>query len=256
MSETDFYPELHTQVRRQNIFAGLVGEDIRPEQLAAQMGPFTHTEDFSKAEQLTEPLRRHDERLHMRKPVEVHKSPRMNRLYGSLKSPDSWKYVIDNFAKGTLTTVAGTSVSTTVTLAIAPHYLLSRWPGANQLYLCIRQFSIAPQTATFATAGNLDMEYDDVVGGQRIPLGNILNNSSYNNADMTYLIPTPITDPDNTLAGNLVVLLNAGATTGTYNWQMAFSAVYLIPELHGFDVMQSSPFVEVEDHAPSFVGRS
>jgi hypothetical protein len=257
MTDTMFDPPLHTQVRRQEIFEGLVGKDLTPEQTEAQMGPYMHSIDIQR-EQLTSPQRARDERLHMRKPVQARMVPSYNTLYGSLRSPDSWKNVIDNFARGTITTVANATTLVNVTLANPPHFLLSRWPGANQFYLCIRQFSMAPQTATFATSGALDIAYNDLIGGQIIPLADIVNNQSVSITDVAFLIPTPITDPDsNAPVGQLSVALNTGATPGTYNWQISFSAVYLIPELHGYDIVQSNPFVEMENNgSPAMVRHS
>src|SRR5438309_11827231 len=116
----------------------------------------------------------HDVRPEVVKPYENVMRPQLNRLYGTLRVEDGWKEVIDNYAKGGVTSIAGALATANVTLALAnAETRLLRWPGAVQLYLAIRSFSIALSTATLATLGSLDVYYQDLIGGQVIPLGNI-----------------------------------------------------------------------------------
>lgn len=157
-----------------------------------------------------------------------------NRMYGTQQTVDGWRYVVDNFAKGTLTTSAGATVSTTITFALTPTWRLEQFPGATQLFFCIRQFALTAQApGTLTTVGALDIVFQDTVGGQQIPLGDVASNVSLN-LDLDRLIPTPITDPSNPTVGNLLVGLTAAATTGTYNWQLSFSGAYLLPNLRGY----------------------
>jgi len=237
--------ELPTQVRRQSTsFEGLIGHDLKPEEQTERIqGPREHD---TIREQLSRPSKPQDIRQRARKPIHPQQIPRFNHLYGSNKVEGSWSNVVDVSTKGTITTVAGATTPVAVTLSSSPHFLLSRWPGAINMFLCIRQFSIAPQTATFTTLGALDISYADLIGGQIIPICDILNSGVGNFNDMAILIPTPVTDPDNPVIGQILVGLNTGATVGTYNWQIGFSAAYLVPQVHGFDIEQSNPFVEVE----------
>lgn len=174
------------------------------------------------------------------RPVAVKKSlpvlePELNQLYGYGRSEGDWRYFIDNFATGTVTTIANTLVTKAVVLTNQPFWRLSQWPAAVHLYLCIRKFSMAPQSA-ITTVGAIDVQFQDSVGGFTIPLGDFVSSSNINE-DITSIIPVPITDPGNVNVGNLLVTL-AGTTptVSIYNWQMAFSAVYLLPTLEGYEV--------------------
>lgn len=154
--------------------------------------------------------------------------PRYNVLYGSLRTEGGWRYAIDNYANGTVLTVANATTVVAVKLTLAlDHKRLSEWPNATQLFLCIRNFSLAPQAAP-TTAGVIDVQYQDTIGGQLIPIGDMVSNSQMN-IGLTTLIPTPITDPGILTVGNLLFFLNTGATVGTLNWQMAFSYAYMLP---------------------------
>lgn len=175
----------------------------------------------------------HDQRPLMVKHPQLIRKVDLNKMYGTLRTENGWRYIIDNFAKGTVTTIANQTVSAAVALILTPNWRLEQWPGATQMFLVIRQFALSPQTATFATAGTIDIIYQDTIGGQQIPLGDMLNNASLN-SDMVRLIPTPITDPNVTAIGNLLVTLNTGATVGVYNWQLSFSGAYLLPSLKGY----------------------
>lgn len=190
-------------------------------------------------EQLTTPVHPHDPRPEMVKPYENVAIPRYNKLYGTLRVEDGWQHAVDNYAKGGLTTVANTQVAAAVTLAQQfQETRLSRWPGAVQLYLAIRSFSLAMTTASLAVVGSLDIYYQDLIGGQIIPLGNIQSNDELNVAGMTVLIPTPITDAG-ALAnpiGQVQATLSAGATVGTYIWQIAFAYAYLLPAMKPYEV--------------------
>jgi hypothetical protein len=170
------------------------------------------------------------------KPPETLIVPRFNRMYGSLRTSDGWRYLIDNIASGTVITSAGATATAAVNLLLDPHWRLEQWPGGTQVYLVIRQFSIAPQTATFATLGALDITFLSN-SGYVIPLGDIVSSGS-EDVYLTTIIPSPLTDPDVQGVGTLQVALNAGATVGTYNWQMGFSGAYLLPDLKGYDVIE------------------
>lgn len=181
----------------------------------------------------------HDTRPSMVKPYENVAIPRYNILYGTLRVVDGWQWLIDNYAKGGITTVAASTVVANVTLAqSAQETRLSRWPGAVALYLCIRSFGLAASTATFTTAGSLDVYYQDLIGGQIIPLGSIPNNDELNLTNVNIIIPTPITDAG-ALAnaiGQVQIALNSGATVGTYIWQIGFSYAYLLPAQKPYEV--------------------
>ncbi len=162
------------------------------------------------------------------------REPRYNKLYGSLMTEGGWRYVVDNYANGTITTIAATQVSKQITLGVnAPDIRVGNWPGAIQMYLCLRSFALSPTTATFATVGTLDCYFQDN-GGQLIPLGDFLNNSA-NNLGLDIVVPTPIQDPGVTNVGNLLVTLNSGATVGTYDFQFGFSYAYLMPETNPYE---------------------
>jgi len=186
---------------------------------------------------VTEELVTHGEKrpIHL-KPPETLIVPRFNRMYGSLRTLDGWRYVIDNIASGTITTSAGATATAAVSLLLDPHWRLEQWPGGVQLYLVIRQFSIAPQTATFATLGALDITFLSN-SGYVIPIGDIVSSGS-EDLYLTTIIPSPLTDPDVQGVGTLQVALNAGATVGTYNWQMGFSGAYLLPDIKGYDIVE------------------
>lgn len=183
-------------------------------------------------EQLVHPAPRSDHRLRAYKQRDKVLTPEFNRSYGSDKVEESWRYLVDNFATGTVLTVAGANVAKAVTLTNATNWLLVRWPGAVQLYLCIRKFSIAPQGAATLT-GNVDCQFQDAVSGQTIPLGNVVTNGQII-FDGAAQIPSPVTDPGNAAIGTLNFLLSAGGTPLTYNWQLGVSAVYVIPCLEGY----------------------
>lgn len=208
--------------------------------------PLTEHEEHPNTEILIQPDQnpalhphRHDKRPEVVKPYENVLHPEMNRLYGSLRVEDGWEKVVDNYSNGSLTTVAGQVVQSSVKLLTpAPETRLSRWPGAVQLYLCIRSFSFALSTATLATQGSLDVYYQDTIGGQTIPLGSMASTDELNLLDVHYLIPTPITDAGllTNAIGNIQATLSAGATVGTYIWQLGVSYAYLLPTNKPYDV--------------------
>ena len=201
--------------------------------------PKPEPKEYPAVEHLVTPPHGHDARPEVIKPFENVPRPQFNRLYGSLRVENGWQDVIDNYAKGTLTTVAATLVQSPVTLGLtSPETRLLRWPGAVQLYLAIRSFGMAPTTATFATAGSIDIYYQDLIGGQIIPLGCLPSNDEINLPNINLLIPTPITDAG-ALAnpiGNIQATLNSGATVGAYIWQIAFSYAYLLPTTKPYEV--------------------
>jgi|SRR5579859_183636 len=203
-------------------------------------------------EQLREPHRPQDTRLQAYKQRAKILDPEYNLLYGSTKTDGGWRYVIDNNAVGTVTTAANTAVTATVTLALAPHLAISRWPGAINAYLVIRQFSMSAQSA-ITTVGSIKVVYQDQIGGQQIPLACFVSNSSLNQG-MTTLIPTPITDPDITAVGQLTVTLTGTTpTTSVYDWQLSFSYAYLLPCLEGYTQESINEVLKGTTDAPSYV---
>ena len=185
-------------------------------------------------EELTHPA--HDTRPVAIKQQQRVLLPKFNKLYGSLRTENGWQNEVTNYAKGTLTTVAGSQVSAAVSLLYnnsKPNWRLEQWPGGVLLYLVIRGFSIAPSTATFATIGDIDLYFQDT-SGQIIPLGVCINNDEITQPSLNIIVPSPITDPDNAAVGSILATLDAGATVGTYNWQMAFSGAYLAPAENGY----------------------
>lgn len=183
----------------------------------------------------------HDVRPEVVKPYENVSVPRFNQLYGTLRTENGWQWLVDNYANGTFTTIAATLVLTNVSLALTQQEIrLSRWPGAVNMYLCIRSFSVAPSTASFTTLGSLDLYYQDLLGGQIIPLGTIYNNDELNLNNVNILIPTPITDAGMlaTNVGQIRATLSTGATVGNYTWQIAFSYAYLLPTMKPYEVQK------------------
>jgi hypothetical protein len=167
--------------------------------------------------------------------------PRYNTLYDSYRSKQAWANSADGEAEGTITTVAGSAVTVPVALNLpantqSPNWRLEQWPGGTLLYLIIRSFSAGPQTATFATQGAINILFIDQFGNLA-PLGVIANNS-FSNIQLTPMIlPGAITDSGQQKSlGQLSFTLNAGATVGTYAWQIGFSVAYLLPSLKGYDL--------------------
>jgi hypothetical protein len=169
--------------------------------------------------------------------------PRYNVLYDSFRTKQGWRYAADYYANGTVTTVAGSAVLVDVDLTLptntqSPNWRLEQWPGGTQVFLCIRFFSVGPQTASLATAGEIDvLFYDDF--GNIAPLGVVPNNGFYNNNNDT-IMPTPLTDSGAANVGVLSFTLNSGATVGTYSWQMAFAAAYMLPAMKAYDLEKIS----------------
>lgn len=193
-------------------------------------------------DQLKKPVEPHDSRPFMLKqklPILV---PQFNQLYDNLRSQQAWRYSADNSAGGTFTTVANQTVSTNVVLRNNPNYRTSQWPGGVQVYLVIRSFSFAPQTATFATPGALDIAFVDK-SGNLVPIGDFISNQS-GNIGFDTLLSVPVTDPGEQNVGSLNVALNAGATVGTYIWQLGFSYAYLVPALEGYKIEHSHTISE------------
>ena len=172
----------------------------------------------------------------MQKPREEIMIPHFNHLYGTLRDSGGWRYVIDNYASGTVTDVAGAQATAAVVLKSQPNWRLSQWPGGTNLYYCIRQFSIATQQPALAvTAGLVDVYYQDLLTGFSIPLGDFLSNGSATNS-LDTIIPVPVSDPGATNIGILEFNLAGGATVTTLNWQIAFSGAYLLPQMEGFEL--------------------
>lgn len=166
--------------------------------------------------------------------------PNYNKLYDSWRTTQGWRYGGDAYANSTVTTVAGTTVAVDVDLTLPANYQgniwrLSQWPGGTQLFPFVRRFSLAPQTATFATVGEIDVVYVDEQGNP-IAIGTFANNAAYPNQGIDVLMPGPIIDSGQQAMGTLLFTLNTGATVGTYSWQLTFSAAYLLPAIKGYHV--------------------
>lgn len=166
--------------------------------------------------------------------------PNYNNLYDTLRSKQAWQVSADGYANGTVTTVAGTLVTSPVVLTLpantqSPNWRLQQWPGGTLLYLVVRSFSMGPQTATFATQGEIDVVFVDQFGNP-VPLGVVPNNNFVNTFPLA-LLPSPITDTgQQDELGDISFTLNAAATTGTYSWQIGFSCAYLLPALKGYNI--------------------
>lgn len=177
---------------------------------------------------------------HMMKPDVPIMVPNYNKLYDSWRTTQAWRYGADAYANGTVTTVAGQTVAVDVDLTLPASYQgniwrLSQWPGGTQLFPFVRDFSLGPQTATFATAGEIDVVYVDEVGNP-VPLGTYGNNTFYPNQSINALMPGAIMDSGQQAMGQLLFTLNTGATVGTYSWQLAFSAAYMLPTVKGYHI--------------------
>ncbi len=195
----------------------------------------TH-DDYDVSEQLTQPMPAvHDTRPIVIKPAQKLLIPQYNELYDTLRTTKAWRYCADMYAKGTITTVANALATASVSFAQTPVFRTSQWPGAVQLYLVIRQFSLAPQS-TISAVGALDCYFIDQFGNTA-PLGDYVS-SSGNNVGFDTLLTTPITDPENsTNVGQLqVTLTGTTPTTSVYNWQIGFSVAYLLPAKAGYSI--------------------
>lgn len=195
-----------------------------------------------KEEPVVEELVQEPERhpIHHMKPDVPILVPNYNKLYDSWRTTQGWRYGADAYANGTVTTVAGNTVSVDVDLTLPANYQgniwrLSQWPGGTQLFPFVRDFSLAPQTAVFATAGEIDVVYIDEQGNP-VPLGTYGNNTFYPNQSINALMPGAIMDSGQQAMGTLLFTLNAGATVGTYSWQLAFSATYMLPAEKGYRI--------------------
>lgn len=169
------------------------------------------------------------------------REPRYNKLYGSNGVEGAWRYIIDFQVNGSTFLSSSAQTNIPIKLTSAPNWKLQQWPGAVQLFLCIRMVSIAGETFP-ATITNFGLFFTDAVGGNTIPLGEI-NTTNGTTSFFDLLIPTPITDPSNLNLGTLYTSV-AGNIGTTYDWQMAFSGAYLLPELNPYD----NQIVEEEHH--------
>jgi hypothetical protein len=166
--------------------------------------------------------------------------PNYNTLYDTLRTKQAWQFSADGYANGTVTTIANTLVTSPVVLTLpantqSPNWRLQQWPGGTLLYLFIRSFSMGPQTAAFATQGEIDVVFVDQFGNSA-PLGVVPNNAFFNDLP-GILLPSPITDTgQQDELGDISFTLNSGATVGTYSWQIGFSCAYLLPALKGYNL--------------------
>jgi hypothetical protein len=198
--------------------------------------PRPERKEIAVTEELVHPHNLQHSRPKMIKPREEVIIPHFNHVYGTLRDSGGWRYVIDNYASGTVTDIAGAQATATVTLKAVPNWRLSQWPGGTNLYYCIRQFSIAAQQPALAvTAGLIDVYYQDLLSGYSIPLGDFLSNGASTNS-LDTIIPIAVADPGLQTIGQLEFNLAGGATVTTLNWQIAFSGAYLLPNIEGNDL--------------------
>lgn len=171
------------------------------------------------------------------------REPRYNKLYGSNGVEGAWRYIIDCEVSGS--TFISSSAQTTIPVKLTnpPNWKLQQWPGAVQLYLCLRMVAIGGETFP-ATATSVSLFFTDFVGGNTIPLGIFNTASGIVSAFFDILIPTPITDPSNLNLGSLYTTVTPNVGT-TYDWMIGFSGAYLLPELNPYD----NQIVEEEHHA-------
>lgn len=148
---------LHSQQRKSPTFEGLVGHDIDAKEAndyVREENPWREEADNPQAV---------DTRLHMLKEDRPILTPRYNTIYDTMRSNQAWRYTSDNFATGSLSVNPGATTITPVTLAQKINTRISQWPGAIQMFLYLRSFSIVPQNTTNvptetsvpATAGNV-----------------------------------------------------------------------------------------------------
>lgn len=166
--------------------------------------------------------------------------PNYNTLYDRYGSKQGWRYSADAYANGSVTTITNQAVNVAVNLTEVSGtqggiWSLNQWPGGTLLYPVIRFFSLGPTTASFTTQGTISIVFYDQFGNPA-PLG-VLANNAFSSFTNDTIIPGPITDTGQQAnIGTLSFTLNSGATVGTYNWQIAFSAAYLLPAVKGYNV--------------------
>lgn len=183
-------------------------------------------------EQLTHAHFIPDHRPQAEKPKVHNLIPRYNTLYGTDRVEGSWRSLIDASSTGAFIALANPAIQrVAVALTIPPQWRLDQWPGAVNLYLCIRQISICPQVPSGATVpGSVRVSFEDTAG-RNIPLGVFISNQSFNQDDINLLINTPFTDPNNQSVGTILVQLANTVTAIVYDFQMSFSGAYMIPQL-------------------------
>lgn len=188
-----------------------------------------------------------DRRPKLHKERQLYLHPHYNKLYGTLRTDGGWRYESINYAKGTLTTVAGSTVTAQVNLVLTPNLRLSQWPGAVQAYYVIQNFFFTSQGTTITTQGCNETIFISS-GGYVVPMGEIQNSAQYNQGGLDYIIPDAIVDPAITNLGQLSVTLTAGATTATYNWMLGFSVAYLLPELRPYETEEKGMEFDKNGH--------
>jgi hypothetical protein len=223
--------------------------------------------------------------------------PHLNKIYSTLRDEGGWRYVIDNYATGSMTTApevvgeapitvsvpatAGNitlftgegvinSIVVTTTGAAALNFqdgagnIIAIVPGGSAAgfdlsgpfgfgtSLVAQKSATTPvvtvnYTPTFATGNALDILYQDLIGGQVIPLGEYPSNTPVNVINSDIIIPTPITDPSVTLVGNLLIKLDTTGEANTFNYQISFSGAYLLPDIRD-DEMYARGGAQRENH--------
>jgi hypothetical protein len=200
----------------------------------------------------TDPVTPRDTRLKMVKKKEHFVVPNYNVLYDSLGTTEAWENSGDAYASGSITTVANGNAVSPVNISgkmVVP-FKTNMWPGAVQVYVCIRSFAVAPR-ALPTNLGSVAFYYLDSTGIS-VPLGIGMSNTAFSSTP-SVLIPSPLTDmPSNGVIGNIQATLT-GTTpdTGTLDWQIGISFAYLLPAKKGYEVESFEHDQEVFLHEKS-----
>ncbi len=92
-------------------------------------------------------------------------------------------------------------------------------------------------TPAYVATGILGILFQDVQGNI-IPLGEFSSAGPINTFYSGLILPSPITDVSNPIVGTLQATLDVGAPADSYNWQMGFSAAYLIPQVQMYEHLE------------------
>lgn len=174
-----------------------------------------------------EHMRRIDERLVEMKPHHAIRDVKFNELYGTTRGAGDWRYLVDNYAIGQFTTIAGATIQVPVTMQIAlDNKRLMQWPGSTQLFLCLRSYAQTPIVKTLTTPVGMTTIFQDNAG-MGVPVMATISDTPQNMTSII-LFPSAITDSGILTVGNLLVKLDPTGTTATYDYMLAFSYAYMV----------------------------